>query len=197
MDKKYLIIAYPTFTGADLTWIEAIRANYDPQAALVAPHLTLLFPIAADAVSVDEVVTHLHNVVTERVCPMPAFVVTFRSALVMPETGRAGGHLFLIPDEGMSQLVKLHDWLYRGPLASHLRLDIPFMPHITIGAGHDLAALHQVAQTLNDSAFALETTIDRLTVIRHAAGVVTTVGEIPLADPAVRKGRTHAGHQDL
>jgi 2'-5' RNA ligase len=173
----YLVLAYPTFAATELAWIEAIRTHHDPQATLVAPHVTLVFPLAEDAMTLEQLVAHLYEVAAK----MPAPALALRCALVMPETGRAGGHLFLVPDEGMSQLVKLHDALYRGPLAPHLRLDIPFVPHITVGAGHDLAALHQVAQELNATEFALHAKIEQLTLVRHAAGAVATMAEAALA----------------
>jgi hypothetical protein len=43
-------------------------------------------------------------------------------------------HLFLIPDEGFSKFVKLHDAFYRGLLEPKLRLDLPFVPHIGIAS---------------------------------------------------------------
>lgn len=175
----YLVLAYPHFAHADLAWIEAIRTAHDPQVALVAPHVTLLFPIAEDAVALNKMVAHVDALALTT----SSIVLTLRCALVMPETGRPGAHLFLAPDEGMSDLVKLHDRLYSGSFASHLRLEFPFIPHLTVGAGNDPAALYQVAQELNNGAFALSASIDQLTVVRHAAGVVTTVGEAKLGGP--------------
>src|SRR5262245_22726723 len=45
--------------------------------------------------------------------------------------------VFLVPDEGNSALSLLHDQLYTGPLVSHLRLDLQYVPHITIGTLSD------------------------------------------------------------
>ena len=41
-------------------------------------------------------------------------------------------HLFLVPNEGCSAFVILHDPLYTGSLTDSLRLDIPFISHLTI-----------------------------------------------------------------
>lgn len=189
----YLVLAYPLFTSADLTWIEAIRSAHDPQVTLITPHVTLIFPVAEDAGVLDKIIVRVHTLALTT----SPIALAFRCALLMPEmmpetrstTGAAtgtrqpGAHLFLVPDEGLSKLVKLHNRLYRGALASQLCLEIPFIPHLTIGASNDSAALYQVAQELNRTAFALHANIDRLTIVRHAAGVVTTVGEAKLVGP--------------
>jgi hypothetical protein len=44
----------------------------------------------------------------------------------------SGSYVFLVPDEGSGALSLLHDRLYSGLLAS-LRIDLPYVPHITIG----------------------------------------------------------------
>lgn len=176
----YLVLAYPTFSSPDLSWIEAIRTRHDPQATLIAPHVTLVFPLDENELALDVLRTHLYDVV-ETPSRLSPISLMLRAALVMPESGKPGGHLFLIPDEGTSQLVKLHERLYRGLLLSHLRLDIPFVPHVTVGASNNLAALYEVAQELNAVDFAISGRIDRLTLVRYGAGGVTPVDEIILA----------------
>ncbi len=175
----YLVLAHPLFSSADLAWVEAIRSEHDPQAALITPHVTLVFPIAEAAVALDKIIVRVHTLALTT----SPIALTFRCVLLMPETGQPGAHLFLIPDEGMSRLVKLHNRLYRGALASQLCLEIPFVPHVTIGSSNDSVALHRVAQELNRTTFALQANIERLTIVRHAAGVVTTVGEAKLVGP--------------
>jgi 2'-5' RNA ligase len=176
----HVVLAYPQFTDKELAWIEAIRTTLDPQAELIAPHVTLVFPIAEYQIAVHEVILHTRAVALDT----PPFVLNLRCALVMPDIVGSGAHLFLVPDEGMSHFVKIHDQLYRGPLAPYLRLDIPFIPHITVGTGPDAAALYQVAQELNESAFAPRALIDRLTVVHHTPSTVTTVEEVTLAGEA-------------
>src|ERR1700722_7841237 len=41
--------------------------------------------------------------------------------------------LFLTPEEGRNEVIKLHDALYSGILAQYLRTDIEFIPHVSLG----------------------------------------------------------------
>ena len=50
------------------------------------------------------------------------------------------GYLFLTVREGSSDLVELHRNIYTGPLRPYLREDIPFVPHLTLGAFSDRAS---------------------------------------------------------
>jgi 2'-5' RNA ligase len=68
----------------------------------------------------------------------------------------------LIPDEGMSMMVKLHSALYTNLLAEHLRLDIPFIPHITIGYSENAALCKEIATTINRQAIGIAGLIDML-----------------------------------
>jgi len=53
-----------------------------------------------------------------------------------------------VPDEGGAQIATLHDRLYAGALRPHLRSDIPFVPHMTIGAVQDLQFAERLAKEL-------------------------------------------------
>ena len=39
-----LVVAYPTLSQTDYTWIQALRAQHDSQHPLIPPHFTLVFP---------------------------------------------------------------------------------------------------------------------------------------------------------
>jgi 2'-5' RNA ligase len=69
-----------------------------------------------------------------------------------------------VPDEGFSQIVRLHDQLYGSILAPHLRLDLPFIPHITVGYTTDGEACHLAAKAINAEKIEFAGRIDRLTL---------------------------------
>ena len=63
--------------------------------------------------------------------------------------------LFLVPDEGYSDIVKLHDKLYSGILKNNLRFDIPYIPHIGIGGSTNPVECKSIADELNKSNFSI------------------------------------------
>lgn len=87
---------------------------------------------------------------------------------------------FLAPEEGFSALVKLHDALYRGMLASELRLDIPFLPHITVGKTSDPWEAKVLADQLNGQPRAIQGMLETLDVITYEKMTVQTLERIPL-----------------
>jgi hypothetical protein len=88
----------------------------------------------------------------------------------------------LVPDEGYSQFVKLHDRLYTGPLAPELRLDLPFIPHITVANSGDPHACKRVAETLNAQDFAIGGQVETLDVVWYDGTRVATVEQLLLAE---------------
>ena len=56
-----------------------------------------------------------------------------RAAAVQDPLGPLS-RLFLQPDAGNAELIALHDALHAGPLSPHLRRDIAYAPHVTVGA---------------------------------------------------------------
>ena len=52
-------------------------------------------------------------------------------------------------DEGNAQIETLHDRLYAGKLRIHLRSDVPFVPHMTVGASRDQQTAEKLAKALD------------------------------------------------
>lgn len=134
------VVAYPQLAPRDQAWIDATRAAHDPRAAWIRAHVTLVFPCDAAGIA-----AHVAGLVREA-API-TFVLREVRAVRDHATGR-GGHVFLVPDEGAAEIVALHDRLYAGPLAPHLRTDLPFVPHVTVGADGDFEVCERVAAEL-------------------------------------------------
>jgi 2'-5' RNA ligase len=177
------VVAYPELAPADRAWIELLRERHDPNFRLVAPHWTLIFPTAATEPAAIE------RHVTEVAAGFAPFAFDLRCALVVRDAFSALTHLFLVPDAGFSQLVRLHDGLYGGVLADQLRLDVPFIPHITIGAFDDAHACKAVADRLNQGSLAISGRVERLSILAVEPERVTLDGTIPL-------GAAEANHDD-
>src|SRR5262245_61317628 len=109
------VVSYPAIKKDDLDWIQSIRREHDRLFfSIVAPHLTIVFP--TDGVAQPTLIEH----VAERVSMIPSFQVVFRCAILGDPGFMGHAHAFLTPDEGFSEIVRLHDCLYTGPLAAEL-----------------------------------------------------------------------------
>jgi 2'-5' RNA ligase len=124
----YALVHYPMI---DTRLIDQFREIYDPQAGLIRPHITVVFPvpeIAAELAQRTILVSHIRGVLGR----WQPFGVRLRG--LQPS---ADNYLFLLVEEGKKELIRLHDELYTGPLTQYLREDLPFVPHMTLGAFGD------------------------------------------------------------
>ncbi len=173
-----LVVAYPRLSTADLAWIQAIRERHDPYYSLVAPHFTLVFPV--DTVAHDTFVTHI----TTQARLASRIPFTIRCAMIVKDTFIPLTHLFLVPDDGNSALIKLHDALYTHILADALRLDVPFIPHITIGAHADARECKAVADDINRQNIQIRGQVETLDIVAYENTSITPIRCIALAQCA-------------
>jgi 2'-5' RNA ligase len=133
------VVIFPPFDSDQMGLIEQVRWAYDPLAALVPPHITLVFPFTSE-LSAAAMETHVAQVVGG----CGPFAVRLQGV-----TGHMGEYLFLNVEHGNDQLIALHDRLYTGPLAAHLAPAFTYIPHLTVGrlASSDAlrAALGEIA----------------------------------------------------
>jgi 2'-5' RNA ligase len=170
-----LVISYPNITKQAARWIaDTRRRHIELHHSVVAPHFTLVFPLH----SLDErqVAKHVRETLS-RSAPIP-FVL--RCCLVVKNDSDDNYFVLLVPDEGFSNIVKLHNSLYTGILAPHLRLDIPFIPHITIGFSTDASACKAIADDLNNEQFEHPGTISSLDLLRKDSDKITSVERFPI-----------------
>jgi 2'-5' RNA ligase len=154
--------------AASRDWIETIRAGHDPQALRIAVHFTLVFPVAADAEAIAPEVAR----VARAQAPFGFAIETI--AAVRDAFGH-GGHVFLVPSDGAHEIHVLHDRLYAGSLAAHLRDDIPYTPHLTVAAHREFARCEALAAALNSQRPRIAGRIERLTLVEIAAEAITDV----------------------
>jgi hypothetical protein len=67
-----------------------------------------------------------------------------------------GAYVFLVPDEGYSAMSLLHDRLYAGPFEQHHRLDIPYIPHMTVTKLRDSAMAKRLRDQLNRNGISIK-----------------------------------------
>jgi 2'-5' RNA ligase len=173
MPRSLLAIAYPNISPADREWMQSLRQNYDAlYMDIVEPHFTLVFPVF----DIDEAkfVAHIEQQVKE----IEAFEFVIRCAVLGDDAFSDYTHVFLVPDEGHSNVVKLHDRLYTGLLAGELRLDIPFVPHIGVANSPDAKACKKLVDELNGKDLAIEGKIENIDAIWYEDDKVGTIERI-------------------
>lgn len=106
---------------------EAFRREHDPLARQVSAHVTFVFPFASSATA-TQVATHVRRVAARwPVLPITLYGVgAYHAQWVHVRVTR-----------GREAVVELHDRLYRGPLASFLRREFDYEPHVTVGRAGD------------------------------------------------------------
>jgi 2'-5' RNA ligase len=99
------------------------RAHY-PTGHLLAPHLTVVFPVSAAAIDGEAFRNHAREVVSR----MPAFEIRL--------TGleKSWDHwLFLAVAQGHDEIVALHEALYTDILHPYLWAEHPYVPQVGLG----------------------------------------------------------------
>jgi len=136
-------VAFPAFADKDRQRISAIRERFDRLAAKIAPHVTLVFATPV----LDPSGLARHVAATTRPAP---FECVFRTTRVEHDPFNREYCVFLVADEGAREIVALHDALYTGPLASELRTDLPYHPHVTIARCTTEDEAHEVASSIGE-----------------------------------------------
>lgn len=171
-------LAYPALTVVDRQFLNAFRGMHDQdRAQLVAPHFTLLF--GSSALTERDYLQHV-QAIAETSTPLR---FCCRYAMLGADDQDDTAYVFLVPDEGWSGLSLLHDRLYTGAMTPLLRLDLPFVPHITIGSLKDRSAAKQLCDDLNARGICIEGEVNRLSVVASDGGALNNVASYPLQRP--------------
>lgn len=159
-------------TVDDRAWIEDVRARHDPQHDLVEAHFTLVFPMTG--VDLTTLSRHVDRIARR------ARTVDFRltRARAVRDSLAPRSHVFLIPEEGDEEIRGLHSALYRGELASSLRADIPYQPHVTVAAFESQSAAEALADELGE--FQVEGRLRTMALMSVAGGIVRREALFPL-----------------
>jgi 2'-5' RNA ligase len=170
-----LVLAYPKIPDKDFKWIQNIRAVYDKRYYhVVNPHFTIVFPVSN--ILQPEFIEDIQISASES----QKIIFTSRCTVIVKDSFSEFTDVFLVPDEGYSDIVKLHDKLYSGILKNELRLDIPFIPHIGIGGSINPLESKSIADELNKTNFSFEGILDKLDIVSYNYSEVKTLKEIKL-----------------
>jgi hypothetical protein len=162
IDESLLVIARPSWAPGHLERIQAFRAKHDAlYNEIVEPHFTLVFTV------VGVTARHFITEVELRSAGFYLFEVHLRCATVNKDPFMPMYHTLLVPDEGYSNIVRLHDMRYTGMLHPQLRLDIDFIPHMCIANDPAARRLKPWADLWNAEPFALSSRTHALDVITY------------------------------
>jgi hypothetical protein len=99
-----------------------------------------------------------------------------------------GSHIILVPDEGGAQIATLHGRLYAGALRTHLRSDIPFVPHMTVGAAPDSQFAERLAEELGVGSRIVRGTVASMEVVDVGTARVRSITTYVLGNAAETSG---------
>jgi 2'-5' RNA ligase superfamily len=159
MARRLFTLAYPILGALDKATINAFRAQHDLRnARLVEPHFTMIFGITG--VDEGDYLGHVGKIAATT-SPIKFHC---RYAMLGADNNYDTAYVFLVPDEGYSAISLLHDRLYSGLLISHRRLDLQYVPHITIGTCSDRHEAKALCDALNARGVSIVGKVDALTV---------------------------------
>ena len=153
-------IAYPRLPADAAAFVDDLRREHDAAAhGSIATHFTLVF--GASGVDPGTHHAHVRAVAAASAGPLP---FTCRHAMLAADLSGQRAHVFLVPDEGFAAISQLHDRLYTGPLDACLRLDVPYIPHITVATLADRHRARALCTKLNQAGLAIAGQLDQLTI---------------------------------
>ena len=172
---KYAVISYPKISKIDFDFVQNYRKVNDPKYfSMVDPHITFVFPIPnfSESEFIDEV--------ARQSAGTAKFDFTIRCAMINQDASGEFFHEFLVPDEGYSHIVKLHDKLYSGKFFDNLRFDIDFIPHIGIGNSENVLTCKKNIDDLNSQSLIIEGSVQVLDIVKYENDKIETVETIEL-----------------
>lgn len=108
------------------------------------------------------------------------FDFALRSAVIHKDAFSDYYHVFLVPDEGFSRFIRVHDQLYSGRLKENLRLDIDFIPHLGIAKSLDKYLCKETVDHWNSESFEIKGIISYLTHVEYVDSQIIEIEQIRL-----------------
>lgn len=158
-------VSFPALRDADRDFIRRFRAAHDTKkSAVIDAHFTFVF--GCETADGGENLTKLKytNHVAAVASAFTKIQFCCRRATVDRDL-ESGAHLvFLVPDEGAAEMIQLHDELYTGPLASFLRKDLTYTPHMTVAAAAERKQAEDLCLEIYSRKLEITGTLETLTI---------------------------------
>lgn len=167
-------LCYPSLREADDELIAEFRQKHDARyRGVVAHHFTIGFGI--DSLTATDYLDHVRR---QARAQRPIRFVCRYAMLGRDDIDFQEFYVFLVPDEGFSEISRLHDRLYTGPFAPFHRTEIPFIPHIGIATNPNAAVIKTLCDELNDRNLHIEGSLNAITVASYDGRVITDLERI-------------------
>ena len=168
------VLAYPLFDRRVSEALAAFRGLHEPaRAQLVAPHVTLVFGVRNS--SSEEI----SNICRRVAATTSVFSTKFSTSELSYDPFEKTHKISLLCAEGANLITSLHEKLYEGPHHDELHPDIPYRPHMTVGANADRSQLKN-ANTASIGHFPIKAEINSLSVLQLADGKLNAISSIGL-----------------
>ena len=170
-----LVLAYPEIDTKDYQWIQLLRKKYDDYYYnVVEPHFTIIFPVFD--YSFESLREHIFRIAEK------THIIKFnlKSTTIVKDSFSDCTNVFLVPDIGNSEIIRLHDKLYTDILRKELRLDIPFIPHIAIGGSQKAEEAKEISDEINKENFEIKGELRKLSLIEYEHPKVKLLGNFTL-----------------
>ena len=170
---SFAVLAYPKINDDDYRWIQDFRKKYDNRYFnVVDPHFTFVFPV--NKIEESIFIRHIEKLSYD----VKIIDFSLRCSIIIKDSFSDFTDIFLIPDKGNSEIIKLHDKYYSGLLFSELRLDIAFIPHIAIGGSKNAEDSKKISDKINEAKFCINGTIDSIDIIVYDYPKVETIKKV-------------------
>ncbi|HYF81858.1 MAG TPA: 2'-5' RNA ligase family protein [Clostridia bacterium] len=171
----FLVLGKLDIKESDYNWIQDFRKEHDElNYNIVYPHFTFVFPTFGK----DE--KEFKDEVFKKVKDFKPIDFCIRCAVINKNAFNEYWHVLLVPDEGHSEIVKLHDKLYSDVLLDTLYLEIQFVPHIGVANSKDKRICKKLVDSINSSNINICGTIKTLDVAVYDNDTVKSIVEIEL-----------------
>lgn len=108
------------------------------------------------------------------------FEFEIKSAVINKDSFSDYWHIFLTPDKGNSDIIKLHDKLYLGKIINTLLLEIQFVSHIGIGNSKDKWVCKKLVDEINELNIMIRGRVESLDVVNYENDKVKKIRKINL-----------------
>ncbi len=172
---SYLVLAYPKISEESFQFIQDYRRINDPKYFnVVNPHFTIVFSTSnfSEDDFIEEVIKQTHG--------LHKFDFKIKCATINQDYSKKFYHEFLVPDQGYSDIVKLHDKIYSDKFFDNLRFDIDYVPHVGIGNSENVLVCKKNVDSLNSKNLSIEGFVSVLDIVKYENNTITTLKTVEL-----------------
>ncbi len=173
----YAVLSYPEINDIDYQKIQQYRKKNDEWLfTVVEPHITFVFPVFG--MTERDFIAEIEDLATN----VPEINFVFRCAIINKDSFSDYYHALLVPDEGFSRIVKLHDKFYGRSLKPYHLMNIDFIPHMGIGTSKNEKKCKSMVDEWNAEDFSIAGTISQLSIVRYENNIIENIKEIRLKE---------------